>query len=162
MAKGRKGARLTRPPKPKKKRPKPPQDFTYNYEPDVLEHVGPMFIAGWSVPEALAAKLLEEGKLVPEPIFGAILLDTGATATCISQRVAEALGLPVTRIARGYGAGGRHENPVYLARLHVRITDPLGSLTHIQMEKEVRGIPDLDQFARSVVGQFEVSCDPIA
>ena len=50
----------------------------------------------------------------PQPVVGVVLIDTGASNTCISQRVAERLNLKPLRIADGLGAGGTHRNPVYV------------------------------------------------
>lgn len=93
----------------------------------------------------LAEALLDHGQQPPPPVVGAILLDTAASGTCISQTAAERLGLKPTRMGVGYGAGGRHENPVYFARLEINISGSRGASSRISLEREVQGLPDLEK-----------------
>jgi hypothetical protein len=93
----------------------------------------------------LAEALLDHDQQPPPPVVGAILLDTAASGTCISQTTAERLGLKPTRMGVGYGAGGRHENPVYFARLEINISGSRGSSSRISLEREVQGLPDLEK-----------------
>lgn len=97
--------------------------FTHRYGPDVLAAHGPLVLAAWHAPEPLQDALAREGKRVPEPVEGALLLDTGATATCISEHAAERLSLPTVGLRRTHGAGGTSSNPVVLATLMISIAD---------------------------------------
>lgn len=128
--------------------PKPPNRFKISYESaNQLSQLGPLVRAVWSVPEALEAHLKAAGRAVPPPVSGFMLVDTGATRTAIASGVAEkSLGLRTTGVAKTYGAGGLHENPVYFAHFELGITDSkTGAKTTIQRESEVMGIPDLDK-----------------
>lgn len=129
-----------------------PKRFTHTYGPDFLRSVGPLILATWSVPTMLANQLTAEGKVVSAPVLGALLLDTGASGTCISSQAAQMLGLQPTRLQRGFGAGGEHENPVYLAKLEISITDhKTGVQTMFGWEQEVQGIPDLHRHTTVMV-----------
>jgi len=87
----------------------------------------------------LAEALLDHGQQPPPPVVGAILLDTAASGTCISQTAAERLGLKPTRMGVGYGAGGRHENPVYFARLETIVQ--LLAWLHLDSDDRIPPLP---------------------
>ena len=56
-----------------------PNRFAQNYtRPKDLELIGPLVWAEWSVPDALAKALVADGKPVPAPVTGRMLVDTGA------------------------------------------------------------------------------------
>lgn len=119
-----------------------------------MERCGPQFLCAWGLPWALEDALRKAGRAVPPPIAGALLLDTGATRTCIALKTATDLGLHPTRMQDGYGAGGRHINPVFLARLEIRIIDPETQVTHtFAWEQEVEGIRELHNFATPLTWQ---------
>jgi Aspartyl protease len=81
---------------------------------------------------------------VPAPVVGAMLLDTGATTTCISSAAAAALGVVPTRITESFGSGGRTEHQMFFVALHIQIGGPGGVMTTISMEGERAAIKDLD------------------
>jgi predicted aspartyl protease len=88
------------------------------------------------------------GRPVPGPIAGALLLDTGATRTCIALKAAQELGLQARRMQEGFGANGKYSNQVFLAKLEIRIMDPKTKMVHsFSWEQEVEGIPELHNFA---------------
>src|SRR2546430_7071793 len=103
----------------------PAAKFTSEYGPDILARCGPQFFCTWGIPEASAAAMRQAGRPVPPNVAGALLLDTGATRTCIALQTATELGLHPTRIQEGYGAAGKHSNLVFLARLEIKIIDPV-------------------------------------
>lgn len=126
--------------------PQPPRKFEIPYGPDFLRAFGPLLFASWSVPRAVRDALGAAARPVPQEVNGVLLLDTGASGTCISMKAATALGLHPTRLQAGYGAGGLHQNPVFLANLEIRITDPKTLMTSaFGWEQEVQGIPDLEK-----------------
>lgn len=103
-----------------------------------------MMVGSWWLPQALAQARAAAGAPAPSPKRGAILLDTGADGTSISADVANELGLTPTRMARGFGAGGEHHLPVFLATIGLNIEDPVsGKGTSIAWEQEALGIPSL-------------------
>lgn len=146
----RESARQARQAERKQQQQAGPQNvkFTFVFGPDVLAACGPQFFCEWGVAAATADALQKAGRAIPSPVAGALLLDTGATRTCIALQTATDLGLQPTRMQDGLGAAGKHRNPVFLARLVIRITDPVTELTHhFAWEQEVEGISELHTFA---------------
>lgn len=65
----------------------------------VLSFVGPLLMVEVSVPTLIAQVLQKEKKLIPNPITGKALIDTGAQTTCVDEGALKALGLlPVGQI----------------------------------------------------------------
>jgi len=120
-----------------------PRSFEYDVGQDILHVLGPMIMARWSVTEALATQLASEGKPVPSPLAGFLLLDTGAKSTCIDNVVADTLGLAPIRIAKSHGVHGESEVPVYNARLTIAIEDAVGARTEHVHEGETWGAEGL-------------------
>ena len=71
-----------------------------------------------------------------------MLVDTGATATCMALDAAEELGLTRVRLQTTYGVGGRHDNAVFEAFLMLAI-DNEGVRTTITANLQVMGVPEL-------------------
>ena len=131
-----------------------PNKFTLEYGEAVLANCGPQFFCSWGIPAATADALRKAGRAVLPPLQGALLLDTGATRTCIALQAATQLGLQATRMQDGIGAGGKYSNPVFLARLEIRIVHPKTGIVHpYAWEQEVEGIPELHNFAAPLVWQ---------
>jgi hypothetical protein len=102
-----------------------------------------MISCEWSVPPVLADRLRQAGRLVPPPILGQLVIDTGAGRTSITQPVAQQLGLTPLRIQTTYGAGGRHELPVYRVRLTLQL---LGAkAAQIFYDTEATGVEDIHE-----------------
>ncbi len=134
--------------------PTPPAKFTSDYGPHILATCGPQLFCTWGIPEASAAAMRQAGRTVPPNVPGALLLDTGATRTCIALQTAKTLGLQPTRIQEGYGAAGKHSNLVFLARLEIKIVDPkTNQIQGFAWEQEVEGIPELHNFAAPLTWQ---------
>jgi predicted aspartyl protease len=53
-----------------------------------------------TVAQSIAQQLLHQGIPVPQPIAGSALIDTGASATCVDDAVAQSLGLPVIDVVQ--------------------------------------------------------------
>ena len=88
----------------------------------------------------MATAIASTGRPVPAPITGAILVDTGATTTCISEQSARDLGLRPVDTQETYGAGGKHTNNVYAVHLELRIhQNTIGAVIRAS------GIPSLEQ-----------------
>jgi hypothetical protein len=127
-----------------------PSRFGYTYaNPAELAKIGPIFLASWGVPEALAQQLLKEGKAVHPPVGGAILIDTGATSTAISMEAAAELGLRPLRLSESYGLAGKHKHPVFRVGIAITITDGRTS-NLLRGEIDAAGITDLEAVGRSL------------
>jgi hypothetical protein len=131
-----------------------PNKFAVDYGPFILESCGPQIFCEWGVPAATAEAMRKARRPVPPPIPGALLVDTGATRTCIALKTAVDLGLQATRMQDGLGAGGRHTNPVFLARLSIRITELIPAAEQgFAWEQEVEGIRELHTLAAPLTWQ---------
>lgn len=130
--------------------PAVPTKFVVPFGPDLLQLMGPMVRASWTVPHALAARLTAEGKAVPALVDGFMLVDTGAQNTCIASRSADDLGLRPIDVIVNHGAHGPQESPVFRAHFHLAITDEkAGTSLRVSREMLVAGIPGLQEtFAR--------------
>jgi predicted aspartyl protease len=124
-----------------------PLTIRTEYGPGLLSSGGPLISASWKVVQPLASVLAAEGKPVPPPVRGVLLLDTGATSTCISQKAAESLALKPIRMATGYGSAGETLHPVYLAELEIAVAQPDGMVTSLTLAGPAMGIKDLDRHA---------------
>jgi predicted aspartyl protease len=88
---------------------------------------GPLLQAEAHVPDAVAKKLSEESKAIPQSQTGGALIDTGASICCIDEAAATALGLqPIDQIQMCGVAGSKMHN-VYIAKVSFPGT-PLGSM----------------------------------
>lgn len=127
--------------------PRPPRRIFVDYQdPQQLRILGPLIVAVWEIPLALSQALIAVGQPIPQPIVGHMLIDTGASATCMSMDVAAELGLKPVGLVNGYGASGSHKNQVYHALLKIRIVDqsrPDKGHLEIASEQRVQGIPEL-------------------
>lgn len=114
--------------------------------PDALLAAGPLIVASWSVPAALAAALQAAGRAVPPVVTGMMLVDTGASSTCISEAAAMTLGLTPVRIAQTFGSAGLHSSNVYEAHLQILIEDQnRGVRSNLEFEFQPTGVPALEQ-----------------
>ena len=135
----------------RKRPPKPPTGFTHKLPPAVLRLTGPVVKAVVSLPEAERTARASLGRAIPDPVGGLILIDTGANVTCISRLVAEKLELKPLRIEQGWGAGGKHQNPVYFVRLEVSFVEPKTGLGQtFSWEREAQGIPNLENASKQL------------
>lgn len=63
--------------------------------PEVMLERGPLVQVLVGLAEDIAQQLVQQGQKVPQPASGVGLIDTGASATCIDDALAQSLGLPV-------------------------------------------------------------------
>lgn len=134
--------------------PDAPCTINANFGQAFLYRNGPLLVASWGVPSVIRTAIIASGRTPPVDVSGALLLDTGATNTCISLKAAHQLGLQATRVQEGYGAGGLHKNPVFFAHLGMTIVnEKTGIGTEMHWEQEVQGVPDLELHARGIKAQ---------
>jgi predicted aspartyl protease len=65
-----------------------------------LRKRGPIVQVEVSVAQVIAEQLLQQGQVIPAPLSGAALIDTGASSTCIDEAAAQQLGLPIVDVVR--------------------------------------------------------------
>ncbi len=135
---------------PEARRPRSPSKLRRSCDPEELVSVGPMIPASWSVPKASERLLMATKQPVPPPIDGMILLDLGASTTCISLDIADELKLVQTRMRTSQGAGGIYRSPIFKARLAIAIPGPADGPTPLVWEQETAGIPDIDKYVEGV------------
>lgn len=103
------------------------------------------------MPEAETVARASLGRPIPERVVGLVLIDTGATKTCVSNEAAQSLGLRPLRIADGLGAGGIHRNPVYFVRFEIGFVDAKTGLGRtLSWEQEAQGIPNLEDASKQL------------
>lgn len=111
----------------------------------MLVQNGPLLTVSWALPESRVKALVLGGKAIPTPVNGAMLIDTGASQTCIDIDIAEELGLDVVGRRSGFGFGGHHTSPVYNAVLVI----PAGDSVLVQ-SRSVMGIREMQKhFAKN-------------
>jgi len=117
--------------------------------PEVLQLLGPLVVAWWSVPPQLIAAYQARGRPITPKIVGHMLVDTGADVACIDAEVAQELGL--VAIGRGitFGAHGQGEVLKYVAHLALKIGDPAHGEVVISSQLVAAGIPDLNKAFQS-------------
>ena len=123
-----------------------PSSFEVRYAtPDALQVVGPLVKGVWSVPGALASRLIAAGRPVPPPVVGRLLVDTGATVTSISLDVSTQLGLQQIDVGQSYGAHGLQANRIFHAHLTIGIgVEGSDVRTEIRSDLRVAGIPEMN------------------
>lgn len=118
-----------------------------NPTPRHLQLRGAIIDVEWSVPEARAKALTDEGRSIPAPIMGPVLVDTGATQTAIADEVAIELGL---QPSGQRSTGGVHGNlPANLYYVTIAIAT-LGAQT-LHRTAELVGVPDLRKITYDLI-----------
>ena len=102
----------------------------------------------------MADQLVKEGKPVPPPVAGWVLVDTGAGKTCIAQHTADHLGLTPQGTANSFGAHGAQTSTRYRADFSLRINNPTTgkTLSLTFHDHDVMAIPKM----KESFDQFEV------
>ncbi|OQA61465.1 MAG: hypothetical protein BWY41_00145 [Candidatus Atribacteria bacterium ADurb.Bin276] len=83
----------------------------------LLEFAGPLLWVEVSVPSAISQVLNSQKQIIPNPINGKALIDTGASKTCVDESILKTLNLkPVgeNEIATPQGTDKKFEYPVKL------------------------------------------------
>ena len=123
-------------------------DLSYP-SPALLKLAGPIVPGAWTLPLHLEERYRRSDMPVPKPVSGFVLVDTGASDTCISLQAAEELGLLPRRMATTYGASGLARNPVFWARLVIEIQTVDGTTT-AGLDDEVVSVPHLEDSIRAL------------
>ncbi len=125
--------------------PKAPLTLMVNFPgADGLARSGPIVVATWSVPTALAKILAQSGHAVPKPIVGHMLVDTGASKTCIADDVAAELGLKPVGRGNSFGAHGVGSVDRYFAHFRFSMVNQQTSeVVVVDRETLVDAVPKL-------------------
>jgi len=78
---------------------------------------GPTFDIEITVPSALEHQLIAKGIVVPPPVKGQALIDTGATFSAVDESIMETLGIPPVGMIQSGTAGGKYTLNQYPAKL---------------------------------------------
>ena len=85
--------------------------------PAALATVGAILEVQIQIPKALSDLLESQNQVIPPPVTGFALIDTGATRTCADQLALSGLGInPIGLVSMGT-AGGPTQCPLFPARL---------------------------------------------
>lgn len=85
-----------------------------------LQLQGPVGQATVSLSPAFIAAITDRGEVLPAPASGLVLIDTGASSTCIDLDAASAMGLPVIDVAKMTSATHNDvECPVYPIQVQI-------------------------------------------
>ncbi len=104
---------------------------------------GPIIKGAFSAPIALARKLAEQGRPVPDPVRGYLIIDTGAVTLCVADFVPKQLGLSPVGIRDTAGVHGVQKNEVYHLHLQLMFSGGSGEGVSIETEKPAICIPGL-------------------
>lgn len=84
---------------------------------EILIHQGARLLAEISIPSIVANTLLKERQKIPSPLVAPVLLDTGATKTCVDEDILKALGLPAVGRAAVSTPSGKSTLLLYPVKL---------------------------------------------
>ena len=84
-----------------------------------LQQIGPRVPIILTPPQDHLDALSQRGQVLPQPVQGMALIDTGASATCIDRQAAERAGLNIVESGPMASATDVEIVPIYAARLDV-------------------------------------------
>ena len=70
----------------------------------VLQQRGPVVQISVTLEQSFAAALAQQSKIVPQPVTGLALIDTGASNTCIDDEAAKSTNLPIIDVGAMHSA----------------------------------------------------------
>jgi predicted aspartyl protease len=119
------------------------------HSPKGLKANGAVVQVDISLSKTLIKRYGQEGKSIPTPITGLALIDTGASNTCVDEKLIGQLGLSLIRTAPGWTPSGTVQNNIYFVRLNFPELKAVGELSEPNL-----GVPAQTTvtFERSVVG----------
>ncbi len=111
----------------------------------LLIEAGVLVLAELAIPKIHEDALRLANLPVAAPVHGFMLVDTGATVSCISIEVATKLGLKQTGYRTTFGAHGPNQMPEYLVRVMVPMDDGAGNQVARFIERPIGAVPQLNQ-----------------
>ena len=118
-------------------------DDSYRSPADLVA-LGPIINGYWMIPTAKEAALRDAGAAIPPPAVGQLLIDTGASTSCITQEVAAQLGLKPVGVSKSFGAHGQRNALVYRARIGLAVLENNERFV-MEIEKPVLEVVDLQK-----------------
>jgi len=110
---------------------------------EMLLHVGPLIPAAWWVSVEDEIQLKTNRMPLPEPIWGRLLVDTGAAGIAIDEAVAGELNLKRAGETIVHGIGGDGSLNRYEARLILPVLTVLGEKMHLAIPMKAWGSPKI-------------------
>lgn len=109
--------------------------------PEETNFRGLLVEAAWAIPKDVEDSFTSVGLPTPEPVFGLMLVDTGAGQIHMSYDVALELSLRSIGEERDvHGLGGKHVLPIYFARLIVPCVNGKGTQRLLEIHTPVRAV----------------------
>lgn len=127
-----------------------PQAVLVYPSPGTLQRTGPLVHATLLAPDPLRQQRLKETSGLQTELRGLLLLDTGASETCISVEAAGELGLPQIDSRSISGVSGIKEHPVFLVEIRVDLHYPSGGVFTMNRAQPATGVIDLEASLRSI------------
>lgn len=112
--------------------------------PGGLRGAGPVLPVEVAVPSALSKLLAQQGQNIPSPISGFVLIDTGATRSCVHIDVVSKLGVNPIGIIELATASGKSQHHLYPAKFN---------FPAIKFQVEFSSLIGVDLRAQSIGGQ---------
>jgi hypothetical protein len=78
----------------------------------------------WFIPPILQQQYQKEGRAIPDPIAGPVLVDTGAHHSCISEKTAKKLGLLPVMTKKTAGLHGAQDSNIYYVGMMLTVGNP--------------------------------------
>jgi len=110
--------------------------------PGGLLKIGPILPGEVTIPSALAKLLADEGQQIPPPVSGFMLIDTGATRSCVDTEIVTKLGVKPIGIATLTTASGESKHNLYPAKLNfppMTFGVEFGSLVGVNLKQQTVG-----------------------
>mgnify|MGYP001055601102 CR=1 FL=1 len=111
--------------------------------PGGLIGVGPILPVEVAVPSALSKILAEQGQSIPSPVSGLVLIDTGATRSCVHIDVVSKLGVNPIGVIELATASGKSQHHLYPAKFN---------FPAIKFQVEFSSLVGVDLRAQSIGG----------
>lgn len=143
-----------------------PLVLEFNYDPNVLQVLGPIITTELTITPAHRDALVQAGQPIPPTISCRFLIDTGADGTIVKHEFAEQAGLKlINASAPLHGVGVDTTGRVYIGRIVFGLRSKISDAVHqIFIDTQIASanlkIDRIDGLiGRDVLRHFVLSCD---